>query len=121
MAHNSLALVLRDGPGPDLSLTLRGNAGAVQSYNRGPGRLLHKVYMHVGKKIEAKVNRTAHNLGFGPLATASRIEKAFLGVEDVQSMLDHLYLSCDAPASSKINIEKLEKDCQKLIEYADRY
>lgn len=49
MAHNSdRALVLYDGPGPDLSLTLGENTGTVQSYNVGPGRILQQVFTHVG-------------------------------------------------------------------------
>jgi hypothetical protein len=83
----------------------------------GPGRILNNVYTSVGRVLEDRANRLAHNRGLGPVATTERIEKAFGDSKNArQAMLGVLYRSSSKPFDR--GIPELQSDCQKLMAYA---
>lgn len=78
----------------------------------GPGRLVHKFNVHVGRKVANSCSKLAGLLGYDPSCISGRIEQFFgSSPEEIQSNLDLLY-------NDSINTTQLKKDCMKLLNYA---
>jgi hypothetical protein len=100
-----------------LPLIPRPDLRVVPSNIPGPGRILNKVYISVGRVLEDRVNHLAHNRGWGPIATADRIEKAFGdSAKARQAELEILHRS--SSKSGHHDTTALQRDCHKLMKYA---
>jgi hypothetical protein len=122
MANRPLALVIaqpenRQFNNKPLPLIPRADLPVVPSNIPGPGRILNNLYTSVGRVLEDRANRFAHNRGWGPIATTDCIEKAFGDSKDaIQAMLGVLYRSSSKPCDR--GIPELQRDCRKLMAYA---
>ncbi|THH06233.1 hypothetical protein EW145_g4225 [Phellinidium pouzarii] len=77
----------------------------------GPGRTLDLFYNFAGRLLERRLNTVAEELGYGPRATAQRIQtrRAILASAKYETALPMTVV--------KRKNEKIEKDCRKLIKY----
>jgi hypothetical protein len=87
----------------DISVVVR--TPQIQTIASGAGRLLTSAYLAGGHLIGRKVNRLAHQLGYGPDASSGRI------LEHCRSHEGGL--SWWATVS-----DQLQKDCVQLMKYA---
>lgn len=76
----------------------------------GPGRVLGKLYTHLGRHVERGLNSIAEHRGLGPLAASLRI-----GSRNVQRER----VGFSSEIEEKQSTKDSEKDCRKLIRYAE--
>jgi len=118
MANPTSALIPWHNQDEHRTVALRSNCQvAVVDMNLGPGRLLNQAYSASGRWVEKGLGLAGHKLGMGPLAVSRRIEKAF-GDDSLtrQSKLDNIYDSFQKGTNTQK--DQLNKECQKLLEYA---
>lgn len=83
----------------------------------GPGRLLNQAYISVGKSIEKRANKFAHQVGLGPIAVTEKIEKAFeTALEGREAKLDDLHDRLGS--GDDRSVRELQRYCMKLMKYA---
>jgi hypothetical protein len=81
----------------------------IDSSQIGPGRLLAKAYVTSGRFVGRKVNRLAHQMGYGPDAVQERILKHFETREERSLRLSEIRNG---------TVERvLNKNCAKLMKY----
>ncbi|KAI5121793.1 hypothetical protein M0805_009785 [Coniferiporia weirii] len=81
----------------------------------GPGRILGNVYGFAGRRLERRLGSIADQMGYGPRATAVRIERRRAVITSAsKSEYAELTLS---PAAIKAKSEKVEKDCRRMLKY----
>ncbi|KAI5116344.1 hypothetical protein M0805_005819 [Coniferiporia weirii] len=76
----------------------------------GPGRILGNVLSSSGRRLERRLGIIADNLGFGPRATAVRIQRRR---KAITTRLEYPLL----PGPFGTDGEKIEKDCRRLVRY----
>ncbi|KAI5116346.1 hypothetical protein M0805_005821 [Coniferiporia weirii] len=76
----------------------------------GAGRILGNVYSFTGRRLEKQLGSIAERLGYGPRATAFRIQRRRKAI-DTYPELPPL------PRSFKTESKKIEKDCRRLLKY----
>jgi hypothetical protein len=82
----------------------------IDSSQIGPGRLLAKAYVASGRFVGGKVNRLAHQMGYGPDAVQERILKHFEVREERSLRLSEI-------RNGQVD-RVLSKNCAKIMKYA---
>lgn len=89
--------------------SLFSSSTATMSNLPGAGRTLGKLYSRWGYALEISLGTLAHKGGFGPDAVADRIQRELKG---------RWLFSYDETCLFDERYRRVEKDCNKLIEYA---
>lgn len=76
------------------------------------GRTMNHLYSELGRAVAKRANRLAHGVGWGPRATAEKIQRLFGSGEQRCLRLGELRLQ---PAV------QLEKHCGRIMQYALPY
>ncbi|KLO05705.1 hypothetical protein SCHPADRAFT_910850 [Schizopora paradoxa] len=87
---------------------------ATASNLAGPGRNLGRLYTYLGRRLEALMSFLAVSLGFGPDATALRLELAIKRESE-----DIVRRRPIPPRVQERRRRKLHKECVRLLEYTD--
>ncbi|THH07967.1 hypothetical protein EW145_g3035 [Phellinidium pouzarii] len=74
----------------------------------GPGRILGNIYGFLGVRLERQLGRLADKMGYGPRATAIRIQRR-RGIINSASFSAYRI---------KVENKKLEEDCKRMLKYA---
>ncbi len=75
----------------------------------GPGRTLGRGLSKLGRGFEKRLFRKAHKWGFGPNATAKRLESRLSKYDQRMN-----------PSDRKKAFKKIIEDCHRLLKYSER-
>ncbi|THH07891.1 hypothetical protein EW145_g3070 [Phellinidium pouzarii] len=82
----------------------------------GAGRTLGSLYAVAGRSLEITLSRVAERLGYGPRATAVRIQRRRQIIRHASTT--EISWSTHSPEAIRAQSKKLEMDCKRLLKYA---